>query len=153
MTFATKVNMEFWFNTHSTAQDIKDNLQRIIYTQGDTNTHLALQFAREYAYLPFHGARVTNQYAIIVTDGRATDLQATIAEADKLKANGVTVMALGIGANADKAELEAIASDPSHVFIADTKDALAEIHKDITRRTCKSIFELQATTIPPPADA
>lgn len=152
MTFATKVNMEFWFNTHSTAQDIKDNLQRIIYSQGDTNTHLALQFAREYAYLPFHGARVTNQYAIIVTDGRASNLTATIAEADKLKAQGVTVMALGIGANADKAELEAIASDPSHVFIADTKDALDEIHKDITKRTCKSIFELQATTMPPPVD-
>jgi len=58
-------------------------------------------------------------------------------------------MAVGIGKNADKAELEAIATDPSHVFIADDVDALANLHKDITVKTCKTIYDFQnASTTP-----
>merc|ERR1711874_327059 len=116
---------EFWFNQDDNLADIEDALQKVIYTQGDTNTHVALKFAREYAYLP-----------------------ATIAEADLLKQQGKTIMAVGIGQNADKVELEAIATDASHVFIADNTDALKELHKEITVRTCKSIFELNSNTTP-----
>jgi len=150
MTFADKVNMEFWFNTYQTKQDIEDALQKVVYKQGATNTDLALKFAREYAYLPFHGARANeNQYVIVVTDGTAANITATIEEADKLKAAGKTVMAVGIGKNADKTELEAIASDPSHVFIADDADALANLHKDITVKTCKTIYDVQNKSTTP----
>ncbi|GFO07336.1 collagen alpha-6(vi) chain, partial [Plakobranchus ocellatus] len=153
MTFATTPNVEFWFNTYSTKKEILDSLQTVFFTQGDTNTHEALKFAREYSYLPFHGTRPDkSQYVIVVTDGKAKDLNATIAEADLLKKLQVTIMAVGIGANADKAELEAIATDSSHVFIADNTDALKTIHSDITVRTCDSIFELKTTTAPPPAN-
>lgn len=152
MTFATTPNVEFWFNTYSTKQEILNSLQTVFFTQGDTNTHEALKFAREYCYLPFHGTRPDkNQYVIVVTDGTAKDYNATIAEAQLLKDMQVTIMAVGIGQNADKAELEAIATDLSHVFIADNSDALKQIHSDITIRTCDSIFELKATTAPPPA--
>ncbi|RUS71914.1 hypothetical protein EGW08_020327, partial [Elysia chlorotica] len=152
MTFATTPNVEFWFNTYKTKQEIIDSLQTVFFTKGDTNTHEALKFAREYSYLPFHGTRPDkSQYVIVVTDGRAKDFNATVAEADLLKRLQVTIMAVGIGANADKAELEAIATDPTHVFIADNADALKRIHGDITVRTCDSIFELRTTTPPPPA--
>merc|ERR1712130_702902 len=147
MGFATDPSVEFWFNSYKTGQEIDQALQKVTYTKGATNLDKALKFARDFAYLPFHGTRPNeSQYVLLVTDGKAADPQNAIAEANILKQQGKTVMAVGIGQNADKAELTALASDPSLVFIADSSDALVTLHKDITVKPCKTIFELKTTT-------
>ena len=48
----------------------------------------------------------------VVTDGRSSSSTSTLREADALKANGVTVIAIGVGGNAAVNELEGMASEP-----------------------------------------
>ena len=57
-------------------------------------------------------------------------------QSELLKQQGVRVMAVGVGDQVDRAELAAIATDPSHVWLVADYSALTHLHKEVKRRTC-----------------
>jgi hypothetical protein len=80
-------------------------------------------------------------YLIIFTDGQATDRTIAFRNAKKLKERGVKIVAIGAGK--DKFEflgqLEAIASSPSDVWMADfdnLNEIVGVIVKDIVNEVC-----------------
>ncbi|KAL8619706.1 hypothetical protein ACOMHN_025792 [Nucella lapillus] len=56
--------------------------------------------------------------------------------AHQLKQEGVTVMAVGVGDDVSKAELTAVASDPSGVFLVSDFSALNDLHKNVQFIIC-----------------
>ncbi len=86
---------------------------------------------------------IANQpVVILLTDGRSNPSPASEAvdEAARLKADGVVIFTIGLGAELDDAALTAIASKPSFAFRASDGTALEEIYREI------------AVTLPGPAD-
>ena len=77
---------------------------------------------------------------IVLTDGRSTDKQATLAAAAELHKTNVNVFAIGVGSNVDQAELEAIASKPQNVFNVQNFDALDNIQANLKRTACEGKF-------------
>ena len=88
-------------------------------------------------YLQGHGDR--NRVAnilIVMTDGRSTNKQQTLAAAAELHKTNINVFAIGVGGNLDHSELEAIASKPQNVFTVTNFDALDNIQASLKRTAC-----------------
>ncbi len=86
---------------------------------------------------------IANQpVVILLTDGRSNPRPASEAvdEAARLKADGVVIFTIGLGAELDDAALTAIASKPAFAFRASDGAALEAIYREI------------AVTLPGPAD-
>lgn len=79
--------------------------------------------------------------AIVLTDGRSTNTTATMIAANELHASNIydQVYAIGVG-NANLAELNAIASDPSFVFFNSSfdNDTLTALQQNITQVLCST---------------
>lgn len=77
--------------------------------------------------------------AIVVTDGQSNNPNLTIAEAQKARAAGITVLAIGVGSGVSRKELNAIATDPdsTHVFMADNFDALKSLKALLSTKACE----------------
>ena len=58
-------------------------------------------------------------------------------QAQALHASGVEVIAVGIGNSVSNSELEAIASDTSHVFQVQDFDLLSTIQNQLTNAACQ----------------
>ena len=78
--------------------------------------------------------------AIVLTDGRATNTEEELTDAiDRLHAADLfQVYAIGVGNNIDIAELNAIASDPSFVFIGSFDSAgIQQLQQDLSEQLCE----------------
>ncbi|NJO81646.1 MAG: VWA domain-containing protein [Blastochloris sp.] len=80
---------------------------------GGTNTASAIQAGQSQLAAGRAGAP---DVMIVLTDGQSNDTNATIAAAQAAKAAGITVIAVGIGAGPDNAELRGMASSVGLVF-------------------------------------
>jgi hypothetical protein len=82
--------------------DFNDSL---IYT-GSTGTHAAFYLVHNSVLTSRHGARPNaKDIVIILTDGGTVIPDLAVNEAKKLEDDGVTIIAIGVGPNADTQEL------------------------------------------------
>ncbi|KAL3866043.1 hypothetical protein ACJMK2_043384 [Sinanodonta woodiana] len=133
-----------------TTYDNKESLKRAVnqtrYLTGGTNTHIALSELRRSG---FRNARPNvSRIAIVMTDGQSQDFKKTSDEAQRLKATGVKVFAVGIGKDVDMKELKAIGSDPSdtYVLLANDFNDLDTIYDRLAARACEVQDNKQTTT-------
>ena len=86
---------------------------------------------------------------IVITDGKSNNPQITQQEAAKAQAQGIYMFAIGVGENADKYELHALASDPDdhYLFTVDDYTALLFIEDIVAIKTCEgqSVLPLALT--------
>jgi glycerophosphoryl diester phosphodiesterase len=82
-------------------------------SNGGTNTAAAIQAAQAQLSVGRAGAP---DVLIVLTDGQSSDPNATIAAANAARAAGITVIAVGIGAGPDNAELRGMASSIGLIF-------------------------------------
>ncbi|KAL3866044.1 hypothetical protein ACJMK2_043385 [Sinanodonta woodiana] len=137
-----------------TTYDNKENLKRAVnqtrYLTGGTNTHIALSELRRSG---FRNARPNvSRIAIVMTDGQSQDFKKTFEEAQRLKATGVIVFAVGIGKDVDMKELTAIGSEPSdqYVLLANDFNDLDTIYDRLAIRACEvQTVEKTTTTLEP----
>ena len=141
LTFSTTPTLEFYLNQYTTKAQVLSQIQSISYSGGTTHTDEAIQFARNNMFTAQHGDRAdAPNFVIILTDGASADENATLVEARFLKQQGVQVIAIGIGDSINKAELEGMASDKSHVFEVSSFDALRTIREDLKLAGCEGMF-------------
>jgi len=108
---------------------------------GSTNTGDALNRAREEFGSTRHSVDARKIF-ILLTDGLATapddepEAYALLA-AEALKATGVVVYTIGIGADVDEEFLKQIATDGKHYFRAPERTTIGRIYEDITSALCE----------------
>jgi len=139
LTYATDVQNQFFLNQFSTKPEVFSHINRTHYPNGETNTHLALQFVQHTTLARQHDGRNATKIVIVLTDGQSLEPAMTKAAANALKANPlVEVIAIGIGDRVDPNELRAIATDRNHTFQVSSFDALETIQAELTSETCNT---------------
>ncbi|KAL3889638.1 hypothetical protein ACJMK2_001974 [Sinanodonta woodiana] len=138
VTFSTDVTNEFNLNTYSNKSDVLSAISRVHYPNGETYTHLALDYVRLHSLTPQNGSRNgISKIVIVLTDGKSNEEVLTAQAAALLKQiRDVTVVAIGIGDGVDPKELAMIASNKNHTFTVPSFDLLQTIYKDLTDTTC-----------------
>ncbi|XP_052793137.1 collagen alpha-1(XII) chain-like [Mya arenaria] len=137
--YATQVTSGFNLQRYHDNDTLLNKIEHISYPNGETNTHLALNYVRTNI-LHGHNAgaeRNVSKIVFVLTDGQSLEPALTKIAAAELKKNPlVTVVAVGIGSHVDDRELLDIASDANHTFRVVDFDGLESIRADLTEKTC-----------------
>lgn len=96
ITFSDNATVEFFLNEHATQSGVASAVESTIHTGGRTNTGDALNLMVVEGFTARRGARKgVAQIAIVITDGLSRDPDKTVLNAEKAKANGIYVFAIG----------------------------------------------------------
>ncbi|KAF3692451.1 Collagen alpha-6(VI) chain Precursor [Channa argus] len=125
-------NLKQYFNT----EDVIGHIQRLPYKGGNTHLGKALGYIKDY-FEPSRGSRKSAgipQNLVLITDG---DSQDDVEEtADKLRAMGVVVFAIGVG-DVHDLQLLQITGDPVKLFSVQNFNRLADIKKQVVDTMCE----------------
>lgn len=139
ITYSTNVRLIFSFSRYTTKALVLDAISTTQYVSGSTNTAEALAAAEEMFSSPAYGDRSdAENVAILLTDGQSNIFpENTIPSANRLKATGTKVIAIGIGlTNYD--EISQIASGPKDVFKVQGFDVLGDVKAEIIGSSCSA---------------
>ncbi|XP_056236931.1 collagen alpha-6(VI) chain-like isoform X1 [Seriola aureovittata] len=134
--YADSPNLEFDLTTYMDAKTLEKAVEGIKQVGGGTETGRALEFMGPLfdRAMATRGHKVP-EYLVVITDGKSADQ--VIAPAEKLRAQGVTVYAIGVK-EADADELREISGDPKRTFFVNNFDALRPIKDDIITDICST---------------
>ncbi|CAL1530817.1 unnamed protein product [Lymnaea stagnalis] len=136
MTFSREIITLFDFNSR-THQEIKQATLGATYQGGGTPTAQALKAAREhFARRQDDRRSVSKKITIVITDGESDNKSETRREAQLLQDDEVLALAIGVE-NANRQELEDIASLQDDVYCVDNFDVLETIKDEIAGKTSK----------------
>ncbi|KAL4227529.1 von Willebrand factor (vWF) type A domain [Mactra antiquata] len=148
ITYSNYPNRRFTLDSYTDKLQLVNAINQIPYYPGNTETDKALDLLRLEG---FEGDRPdAPNIAIIVTDGLSTNPGLTKISSSQLKKSGITVFAVGIGAEIDTAELKYISSDPDdkYVFFVGNFSSLPTIESTVARTTCAVKLVTTQSTIP-----
>ncbi|XP_052791536.1 collagen alpha-1(XII) chain-like [Mya arenaria] len=138
--FSTNVTNGFLLNQchDNSAMCTLNLIQGIPYPNGESNTHIALQYVKDHVLTAAGGGdRSVPKVIILLTDGQSNNHTASVLTAAQLKANSlVKIITVGIGDNVYDAELRNISSDANHSFAVADFDALKSLDDVILHKTC-----------------
>ncbi|XP_039662109.1 collagen alpha-6(VI) chain [Perca fluviatilis] len=132
--FADSPDLEFDVKDYTDTTTLEKAVENIQQLGGGTETGRALEFMGpifEQAVLS-RGHKVP-EYLVVITDGKSTDKVKVPAE--KLRAHGVTVYAVGVK-DADENELQEISGNAKRTFFVNNFDALIPIKNEIITDIC-----------------
>ncbi|XP_029656471.1 uncharacterized protein LOC115230414 isoform X1 [Octopus sinensis] len=138
----------FGLDKYSTEKAVKSAINAIPYNGGGTNTDTALDLARTSVFTNTRKS-VAAKVVVLVTDGKSRSETRTVAAAQKLKDDGVTIFTIGV-VNPRVSELTAAASEPSCTHFIHLKDynEIDFIVKEIRSASCDgSVFVNDTTEI------
>ncbi|XP_034721340.1 collagen alpha-6(VI) chain-like, partial [Etheostoma cragini] len=132
--FADSPDLEFDLTAHSDTKTLEKAVEDIQQIGGGTETGRALEFMGPL----FEQAMVSRghkvpEYLVVITDGQSTDEVKVPAE--KLRAQGVTVYAVGVK-EANEKELQEISGEARRTFYVNNFDALIPIKDEIITDIC-----------------
>ncbi|XP_046331628.2 protein PIF-like [Haliotis rufescens] len=114
---------------------LQSQILAFVLPQDGTNTHLGI--AEMTRMMQEYGRNGVPKVGIVITDGRSKDPAATIVEAAKARANGIEMLAIGVGTVIDMSELKNIASSDDQVkSISDFNEVSASV-LDLVKLVCK----------------
>ena len=141
--FSTNAYVIFKLSDYSNANDVVRAVTGMTYIGGRTNLAEALDLARTDVFDDVGNRPEATDIAIVITDGIPNDrVPDTIPAADRLKAEGVTIVTVGVTDLIDEAELRAIASSNNDVILTPSFETLNDEINTLTARAC--------VTPPPP---
>ena len=114
--FSTSASIVIPLGSINNALILNNSITNIVYTDGGTATHLALNLLDT----AFSNARTSEgipRVAIVFTDGQSNSPSLTIQAAQAVHSTGIIVYSFGIGSGVNMNELNAIASTSSNVFL------------------------------------
>ncbi|XP_072883911.1 von Willebrand factor A domain-containing protein 2 [Hemitrygon akajei] len=118
--YSSTPKVEFYLNSYLTKEEVKEQLKKIVFRGGSTQTVLALKYVLQKGFIAARNASIP-RILIILTDGKS---QGNVAEvAAQVKETGITVFAVGVKFPRWE-ELTLLASEPtdSHVLFAEHFD-------------------------------
>ncbi|XP_036930518.1 collagen alpha-6(VI) chain-like isoform X2 [Acanthopagrus latus] len=133
--FASSQDLEFDLAKYSDVNQLENAVQRIILKGGGTETGDALQFMEPLFKTAMETRPGVPQHLIVLTDGNSTQPKRVPAPAERLRALGVRVFAIGVK-DAIQKELEIIAGDRKRTFFVYNYDALKTITDRVLIAVC-----------------
>ena len=137
--FSDSANIGFILQAHTNSSALRSAFRELPYLRGGTDTAEALTLLLSTAQDGKLGLRnCSSKIAIVITDGRSTDMSATSAAAAELHSSNISdVYAVGVG-RADQTELRTIASSPDFVFFTNdfNSDGLQQLADAILPQLC-----------------
>ncbi|XP_048455104.1 collagen alpha-3(VI) chain-like [Rhincodon typus] len=131
--YSTYADTEFYLDTYLSKADILTHVRRLRLKGGTRrNTGAAMEHAYRYHFINSAGSRKKNgvaQFLVLITGGASSDDVSRAAAA--LKRAAIMSFAVGVK-NADLAELNDIAIDPSLVFRESESHSLPNIQGEVT---------------------
>lgn len=115
---------------------VLDEIQRIPYHPGITETHTALRLLQQEG---FYKSRTNVPHvAMLITEGKSIHSNDTNAAALSLHQQGIQMIVVGIGQDISSTELHKIATDPDskHLIIVKRYSTLPSILEKLTTLTC-----------------
>lgn len=132
--YASSPALEFDLTDYTDSQSLEKAVEGIQQEGGGTETGKALTFMgplfKKAAVTRGHKVR---EYLVVITDGESSDVVKAPAEA--LRAQGVTIYAVGVK-DANEKELMEISGNPRRTFFINNFDALNPIKDDIITDIC-----------------
>ena len=118
ISFSYSATAQFYLNTYNNKTTLLTAINSLPYNGGSTNTADALNLLHQQGYTQANGGRPLSQavprIAVVITDGYSNNYSATVSAATSVHNERITVFSVGVGGNVNNAELDIIASDPSH---------------------------------------
>ncbi|KAK3781270.1 hypothetical protein RRG08_052837 [Elysia crispata] len=143
-TFARIVANQIRLDQYLNKPDLLAAVGAIRYTRGNTNTHKALKLARTEVFGELYGGRdLAPNFLVVLTDGRSSHPRQTADEASLLAQQDITVLAVGVGSNYNRSELEVIASSPDLVFDVQNFKSLNSIKDQMVTNICEGPIDGQ----------
>ncbi|KAL4226368.1 hypothetical protein ACF0H5_014351 [Mactra antiquata] len=113
LTYKHNVSLEFHLNTYFDKKALMEAVDNLPYVRGSTNTGMAIEVVRKQMFTPRTGDRDrAPNFVVLITDGQSDDPKYTVDQAEFAKAQGIHIIALGVGLK-DVKELRAVASPPA----------------------------------------
>lgn len=141
VTFGQSNWLQFHLNRFDNRKDMMSAVESISYEPGwSTKTGDAINYASGTMFTEENGARSNvTKIMIVITDGESTEKDLTVKAARMAHDMDIHIFAIGVGYQADRSELNAIASKPSahYAFMVDNYDALSGIQQKFSIRTCE----------------
>ncbi|CAI9741682.1 Hypothetical predicted protein [Octopus vulgaris] len=144
--FSTNPHVSFSLSDHSTNSAVRKAIDDITYNEGFTHTDEALDLARTSVFTNTRKS-VAAKVLVLVTDGKSESETRTVAAAQKLKDDGVTIFTIGV-VNPSASELTAAASEPSCTHFINLKDynEIDFIVREIESDSCEAPAVVQNET-------
>ncbi len=137
--FQRDTTVRFNLNKYTSKRSMLNNLafQNDKSIKG-TNTAAAISQMRNQVLSRNNGDRSeVRNLMILMTDGQSNiNTQGTLQEAALARSEGTQVLAVGIGSNVNRQEVEGITSDSSRVFYASNQNELENIANRIIDFIC-----------------
>ncbi|XP_028297954.1 collagen alpha-6(VI) chain isoform X2 [Gouania willdenowi] len=139
--FSDEPHQEFLLKEHQDKQSLLQEVDRLPYRTGGTQTGKAMDFILSRYFTKDAGSRAAQrvpQIAVVITDGDSTD--DVVGPAQRLKQRGVIVFGIGVG-QANLKELESIANRPPQrfLFTIDNYQALQRLSDGLLQTVCVSM--------------
>ncbi|XP_069392927.1 collagen alpha-6(VI) chain isoform X2 [Paralichthys olivaceus] len=135
--FSSRLQDEFYLNQFYSEQSVTKHILDMQKSDGGTNIGLALDSIREY-FEASRGSRISagiSQNLVLITDGESQD--DVVGAAQRLRALGIEIFAVGIG-NAHDQELVQITGSPERRFNVKNFGSLETIKQKVVNTICKS---------------
>ncbi|BFZ22806.1 hypothetical protein BsWGS_25845 [Bradybaena similaris] len=137
LTFSSRVQKVFDFDTYSNRDDISMAFTGSAYLGGPRRTYQALDYIHQHdIFHTLDGARDdASKVVVVITGGSSDDVQKTIEAADILKRD-CHVVVVGVG-HVPGTELRNMAGSSRNVFVADNYDSMERIEQRVARCLCE----------------
>ena len=145
VTFSDDSNTEFLLDAYYDKNALTAAILGILYKGGNTNTSSGLRRMQNNVFDPtnqgLRGDRLGVQnLAIVITDGGSNvNKEDTIPSADRAKADGIKIVAVGITRSVNETELRGISStgiEGETLFRSDDFNVADDIVQNIVNQTC-----------------
>ena len=135
--FSNNAITVFKLDDHSNTNAVLNAIDGMGFIGGRTNLAEALDLARTDVFGRVGNRPDVKDIAIVITDGIPNErVYDTIPAADRLKAQNVTIVAVGVTDLIDEDELKAIASTHNDVILTPSFDTLNNEIANLTARAC-----------------
>lgn len=144
--FSGKVQTVFDFKKYYDANEMTKAIENAPYLKGSTQTGKALTYVKNELF-DKSGRKDVPSVLIVLTDGKANDK--VTAPAERLKADNITVFAIGVGRKYDIKQLIDIASKPNTKYALTVDfNRLNELYTSIRDDTCRVNSTLSDLLLP-----
>ncbi|CAL1548088.1 unnamed protein product, partial [Lymnaea stagnalis] len=129
----------FNLTTYNSKQDVITAIGRVPHRAGlYTDTGLAIKYMHEAQLIDGVVRPEAEKIGLVITDGNSQIWRVTKQEAEKARADNITMFAIGVGVGIRDSELLNIAGDESRVTKVNNYDSLANIKESLAHKTCIS---------------